>query len=119
VTLFGLVWMSQRTHQMADAQQLLADRPEPVLVSTIGHLAREGGPAIRDRRWLTAADEEDRAFAASVLEDAGIDEFGLVRATESAVPSDPPDVPGFVAVETDRLPWFSGIDLLVTTYRAA
>ncbi|MGQ0520686.1 MAG: hypothetical protein ACT4PX_06015, partial [Actinomycetota bacterium] len=43
VTGFGLMWTSIRTHDIGRASAALAARPEPVLVSRVGHLPREGG----------------------------------------------------------------------------
>src|SRR5690606_28707023 len=108
----------QRTHQMAEAQRTLAARPEPVLVSTVAHLPREGGPIANERRWLTATTPEDRAFAASVVADAGFEQFGLVRISDPDDSTAPPEIPGFEAGETSPVPFFTDIALTVTTYTA-
>jgi hypothetical protein len=118
VTAFGLVWMSVRTHEMARAQDRLAARPEPVLVSGIAHLVREGGSHYLDHRWLTAQGHPDQQFAADVVQRAGYDEFGLVLLKpDHATP--PPSFEGWTATGTDTVPLFSGVPLEVITYRRA
>ncbi|MGH9152639.1 MAG: hypothetical protein ACRD03_09630, partial [Acidimicrobiales bacterium] len=116
VTAFGLVWMSVRTHAFGSALQWLNDRPEPVLVSRIIHLAREGGSFYGERRWLTAETDADQAFAVGVLGRAGVDRFGLV--TRGVAPPEPEPVPGWRIVGHDSMPLVSGVDVYVTTYEA-
>lgn len=114
VTVFGLVWMSIRTHQMAAAQQVLADRPEPVLVSGVAHLVREGGAYARDHRWLTAQGTTDQLYAADVLARAGERQFGLVQLADGEAA---PQLPGWTISGSQTVPLFNGIDLRVTTYQ--
>ena len=116
VTAFGLMWMSVRTHAFGSALQWLHDRPEPVLVSRITHMAREGGVFYGERRWLTAETDADQSFAVRVLEQAGVDRFGLV--TRGASPDEPDSIPGWRIEGQDSMPLVSGIDLYVTTYQA-
>jgi hypothetical protein len=115
VTVFGLAWMSQRTHQMASAQAKLAARPEPVLVSGIAHLVREGGSFYADHRWLTAQGHKDQQYAANVVADAGYDEFGLVTLKPEHATA-PPTFTGWAAGATHTVPLFTGIDLEVIDY---
>jgi hypothetical protein len=118
VTVFGLAWMSMRTHQMAHAQDQLAARPEPVLVSGIAHLVREGGAHYLDHKWLTAQGQADQQFAANVVKKAGYDEFGLVR----LAPSQPGPVPtfdGWRAVQRQKMSLLAGVDLQIVTYQRA
>ena len=115
VTGFGIVWTSIRTHDFGSALAELTDRPEPVLVSRVGHLAREGGAFYRDRRWLTAPTPEDQDFALEVLDRAGVERFALVHLAEAA----PPDAPaGWREVGRDRLRLVNDVHLSVTTYEA-
>lgn len=112
VTLFGLAWLSVRSHQMADAQRALVGLHEPVLVSTVAHLPREGGAFYLRQRWLTAVTDGDVAQAASVLVDAGVDRFALVGLAGEPVP----EVPGWRPGATRVVSLFDGIDLEVRSY---
>jgi hypothetical protein len=115
VTAFGLAWLSVRSHDVARASLALARRPEPVLVSRVGHLAREGGAVHDLRRWLTALNHNDEQRAAAIVRAAGYREFGLVQLEELAPRSH--DIAGYRRVGVDRIRFFSGVDLVVTTYR--
>ena len=80
VTVFGLVWMSSRTHEVADSMAVLDGRPETVLVSRVAHLVREGGAYYRygGRPWLTAVTDEQEAKAVDVVRRAGLPTFALI-----------------------------------------
>ena len=95
VTAFGLVWMSQRTHEVARAGAWIAARPEPVVVSNVQFWLRESGSYEPDHRWLTVDKPGDLARAAGIVTDAGFDRFGLISLDESGKPS--PPVPGYRA----------------------
>lgn len=113
VTCFGLAWLSVRSHDVARTVQALTDRPEPVLVSKVAHLAREGGWFAADHRWLTALSTPEQARAAHVVSSAGFDTFALVEIADG----DPvPPVPGWSVVGSDTLRYFSGVDLRITTF---
>jgi len=115
ITAFGLVWMSMRTNDAGASLAALNRRPEPVVVSRIGHLAREGGAFYGDKRWLTAPTDEDQAFAVGVLEQAGTREFALVDLEVSGEPDAPA---GWRETGRDRLKFIGRLDLTVTTYQA-
>lgn len=116
VTVFGLAWTAQRTHQIARGVRTLDRRPEPVLVSRIAHLVREGGAFWGDKRWLTAASDGDERLAADVVHRAGITSFAVV-APDS--PRPPADYAGFARTHVDRLALFSGYTMRVVTYTAS
>jgi len=113
VTGFGALWLSARSHDVGRAEAALDRRPEPVLVSRVAHLAREGGAFYGHHRWLTAVTAADERQAAGVVAAAGFDRFGLV---ELAGPAPPHPIPGFTPAATSTVPFF-GIGLRVTTYR--
>jgi hypothetical protein len=117
VTGLGLAWLSIRSHDIARAEVALDRRPEPVLVSRVGHLAREGGWFYGRHRWLTALTDADQQRAAEVVTKAGYDSFGLVALDVKDYR--PPAIAGFASAASDRLRLFSGIDLRVTTYTRA
>jgi len=112
VTCFGLVWLSVRSHEVARTVDALSRRPEPVLVSNVAHLAREGGWFVADHRWLTASVAEN-ARAAEVVRSAGFDAFALVG-IDGDRPA--PAITGWSAVGSDTLRYFSGVSLRITTF---
>jgi hypothetical protein len=112
VTAFGVGWLSDRSHAIAETFEALDDRDQP-LVSTIAHLFREGGAFYTpEKRWLTAIDEDDLESATGVLAEAGESEFGLVQLGDVA---DSPVIGGWRETGEDRVPFFGGT-LRVTTY---
>lgn len=116
VTVFGLVWLSVRTHDVDRLFTTLNARTEPVLVADIGlqFVPREGGATYGDHRWLTSSDAATRTDASDVVRDAGFSEFALV----GVEPTDPPPRIGdFQRAGTDTVPWFSGVTMAVTTYQ--
>ncbi len=114
VTCFGLVWLSARSHDVGRTAEALSRRPEPVLVSRVGHLLREAGWYADGRRWLTAPARADVEQAARVAADSGATSFALV----DRFGADPPVLPGWTAVGTDRLRFISDVYLGVTTYQS-
>jgi hypothetical protein len=104
VTLFGLVFMSQRTHQVADAGSWIASRPEPVVVSAVPFWLRESGSLEPDHRWLSVDSRPGLNRAARIVTDAGFDRFGLITDT----PGKPPlKIPGFHPVSRVNRDWLS------------
>jgi len=115
VTAFGIVWTSVRTHSVSRAAAELTRRPEPVLVSRIGHLAREGGAFYGDHLWLTAPGDDDERFAVEVIRRAGYDRFAVVQLTSEI---EARSIPGWRDVGRHRLELFSGLEMTVITYEA-
>ena len=115
VTGFGLVWTSVRTHDFAAALAALNRRSEPVIVSRIGHLAREGGAFYTDKRWLSAPGDEDQAFAVGVLEQAGVRQFALVDLEDAGEPEAPAK---WRETGRESIVLVGRIGLTVTTYEA-
>jgi hypothetical protein len=113
VTVFGVAWLSVRSHDVGEAGAALAGRPEPVLISRVGHLLREAGWYADQRRWLTAVTDQDARAAAQIVTAAGFDRFALVdfdRPGESTV------LPGFSPAGDDRFEFLAGVRMRVTTY---
>jgi len=113
VTAFGLVWLSVRSHDVARASAALVRAPEPVLISRVAHLAREGGAFYDDRKWLTAVTQADLDQAVEVVEEAGFHRFGVVSLDARPGPARLGD---FHRVGSRRLRFFSDVDLRITTY---
>lgn len=118
VTVFGLAWMSVRTHDVARTMTTLDARPEPVLIADggIGHLPREGGAFYGEHRWLTTPDPNDRIAAAGVVRDAGFASFALVDLEPGDVPA---RIGAFTAGPPSKVTLFDGVTLTVTPYRLA
>lgn len=115
VTVFGLAWLSVRSHDLDRAIAALEARPEPVLVSDVYFLAREGGATYGDKPWLTLspAPRGTAADAAGVVRAAGLDAFASVELESD----DPLTFPGFRSETPADLRLFEGVDLRVTTWR--
>jgi hypothetical protein len=116
VTGYGLAWLQVRSHQVDRAIAAIEARPEEVVVSSLGHLAREGGATYGDRRWLTR-------LPGSTAEDLGRVLTGA--ATSSVVSVEVDDgsavarIPGFRAVDRSDLQLFDGVDLRLTSWERA
>jgi hypothetical protein len=115
VTGFGLVWMSSRTHDVARAEATLYARKDPVLISRIAHLAREGGAYYHygGRPWLTAVTDEEAQAAVDVVRTAGLPGFAVVD--DGKGPLHTPA--GFTPTGTDHVE-FLGLRLRISSYRA-
>lgn len=116
VTSFGLVWVSSRTHDVARAEAVLYARRDPVLISRIAHLAREGGAYYRygGRPWLTAVTDTEEQAAVDVVRRAGLPGFAVVDDGKGAVAT----FAGFAQTGTSRLE-FLGLHLRIASYRTA
>lgn len=112
ITLFGLAWMSIRTHDVARASSELDRRREPVLLSRVGHLVREAGAFYGDRRWLTAVGDADQQFAVDVIERAGVTRFAVVQFADRPAAA----IDGWRVVGVDRLRFLPEVELSVTAY---
>jgi hypothetical protein len=114
VTAGGVGWLSVRSHGVARAFETFAGAPEPVLVSRVAHLAREGGWFYGEKRWLTAVGQHDLQRAVAVVERAGFSSFGLVE--EHSRDSVPPRSLGSFSRTSVRRVSFLGVPLDVATY---
>jgi hypothetical protein len=115
VTAFGLAWMSVRTGEVADSEHRLAQRPEPVLVSRVAHLVREGGGVLDIDRWLTAVTDADLQKAASVAQASGADRIAVVD--EESHPRSEHVGAYIYDGRSTRLEYLPGIYLRVSAYR--
>jgi hypothetical protein len=116
VTVFGLVWLSQRSHDVADAADRLEARSEDVLLSPNGFVSREFGATYGRHRWLASGSPEDFDLAVDVITQSGADDFALVRlSTDQAAP----EIDGWVATGTETVPFIASSTFEVTTYERA
>jgi len=114
VTIYGVAWLVERSRGVERMERAVAERPEDVLISTVGHLFRESG-AVYDsrRRWLTAIGPDELDLASRIAQKVGARTVGLIR-----FPGRPdPSLPGFRVAGHDDLPFIVG-SIDVTRYVA-
>jgi hypothetical protein len=115
----GVAWLAVRSHDVADTIAAIERRPEPVIVSGVYHLAREGGATYGDTRWLTLdptrpPGDAGAPAAAHVLEKAHVPAFASVD--EMSTPRR--RFEGFHSTESSTIRLFDGVDLRVTHWEA-
>jgi hypothetical protein len=116
VTAFGLLWLSQRSHSIGDAMGQVDRLSQPVLVSSVAHLFREGGASYApDRRWLTAVQPEQQDQAANLVRQAGYTEFAFITLDAEK----PREFDGYRRMGTQSIELFTDVHLRVTTYDAS
>lgn len=113
VTVFGALWLVERSHQIADAAHRLQARSESVLISPNGFVPREFGATYGDHDWLASGSSDDLRFAVEVVGESGRPDFALVDLNTT---SEPPSFPGWRAVDTEIVPFIAGVQVRVTTY---
>jgi len=114
VAVFGLAWMSLRTHEVARAADAVAEVDGPV-VSSAGFWLRELGAVYRsDSPWLSVPGTGTLPQATAVLDEAGEGSFTLVW-IGSGPDDSPPEVPGWTAGE-DRTEVWLDVDFHLTRY---
>lgn len=116
VTLFGFVWMVQRTHDTSSAGRALVDGPEPVLVfeRTLGFVPREFAAHSAGTRWLVAADPGEQERAALITTRAGFGSFGFVTLSLDKAP---PRIADFARRDSRAVRFIGGIKLYVVDYQ--
>ena len=114
VTLMGSLWLSQRSHAVADAMRVLDRDDGSVLVSREAHLLREGGAFYTaDSRWLTATTDADLAQAAAVA--SAVDAPAL-RVVGGAGRPFPTALGDWTRGSRERVRFLPGFDVVVVTY---
>jgi hypothetical protein len=115
VTACGVVLLSERSHAIADGMEALVARHDQAVISTEGHLLREGGAFYDpDRHWLTATTGHQLQRAAGIIGDAGDTEVAVVAPATQALPA---ELGLFTRGGADRLEIRPGEPLQVVTYR--
>lgn len=109
VTVFGVVWLNQRSHDVDAFFADLADRPEDVIISTNGFFVREAGPAYEEQRYLSVGRGADVDGGVEVVRDAGFETFAVLTQQTT-----PPDVEATL-VSTDVVD-FLGVPLSYHRY---
>ncbi|MEZ5244084.1 MAG: hypothetical protein R2707_03235 [Acidimicrobiales bacterium] len=113
ITIVGLAWAIVRTHGVADAGRVLADRPEDALLFHDPFLAREPGPLGLDERWLAAPTAALVAEAGEVLAAAGVERVGYV---DYDIGREVPDIPGYVPVGESTIGLVNDLRLRIVTF---
>jgi hypothetical protein len=101
VTLFGLVWTVQRTHDVADFFEGVDAHQSDVVISRDRNLMREAGAAAVGRHWLTAESTDDVALAFDIAGEADAATV-LVIQRDDQVDVSPPACYGEAARERRR-----------------
>lgn len=115
VTVFGLAWLSVRSHDVARAADVLEARPEAVLIQPQAFIAREFAATYGRKDWLSTAGPDDLPYAAQVAWESGAGSFALVDAKTDR---DPLQFDGWT-LEASELVHTDFSDFRVTTYSRA
>ena len=95
--------------------ETLIARHDQALISTQGHLLRDGGAFyLPDRHWLTATTDHELRRAARIVGDAGDTEVAVVALAGQPLPA---QLGPFSRAGVDRLEIRPGERLQVVTYR--
>ena len=114
ITASGVVWLSERSHAVADGMETLLARDDQAIISTDAHLFREGGAFYTpDRHWLTALTDSDLMRAARVVARAGDHEVAVIGSADRALPRRLGD---FARGPSQRVEMLPGTPLRVVTY---
>jgi len=113
VAVFGVAWLSVRSHQVAEAADRLESRPEAVLISPNGFIPREFGGSYGRKNWLSSGNAVDLQFAVDVVTRSGSDSFALVDLDTTG---DPPQFAGWRVASSEIVPFLAGVDFRVTSY---
>jgi hypothetical protein len=100
VNLFGVVWLWERSHDVARLFDRIVVVQDDALVARNKFFLRESGPRSLDHRWLSARHPADLEGPAAVLREAGVDRFSVLQVQGQPVP----DVDGTEVTGTDRIP---------------
>lgn len=117
VTVFGLSWMSYRTHEVARAAATVHDLPQPVVISDSGWWLRELGAEYPGSRWLTVTTPEQLARATTIVTDAGYSDFAFVWVDDAGT-NTPPQIAGWRTTGQTEPDWL-GVPFRITTYQRA
>jgi hypothetical protein len=118
VTLFGLGWLSIRSHTVASGMAYLDARHDQVLISRQAHTFREGG-AFYDssRHWLTATTDAELQEAVDIARRSGATELALVQDPAQSAPK---QLGGYTRVRTQLVAFVRpDVHVAVVTYRIA
>ena len=115
VTLVGVLWLSERSHGVAEAARDVAAFPEDVVISTQAFWLRELGAVYEGdgTRWLSVRDESVLDDALDIVVESDVESFALVGVGEE--PRDLPAVDGFAVVDQRNYSWL-GVPFVAVSY---
>jgi hypothetical protein len=116
VAVFGLTWMSHRTHEVGRAAATVAAIDVPVVSAQDFWLRELGAVYDSDTPWLSVAGQARVGDAVAVLEEAGAPSFDLLWIPSEA-DQQPPEVAGWLAAGEDRTETWLGVDFRLTRYQ--
>jgi hypothetical protein len=113
VTVFGLAWMVDRTHEIGEAAREVAAFPEPALVAETNFFLRELGAEYHgsQTRWLSTVGRADTPAAVDIVRAQGLDQFAFLTTAAGA----PPEFEGFEVAGERAYDWL-GVPWRVVTY---
>ncbi len=115
VAVFGLAWMSHRTHEIGRAATTVAAIDVPVVSAQDFWLRELGAVYDADTPWLSVAGQSRVPDAAAIVAQSGSPAFDLLW-----IPSEPdqapPEVPGWYSGGEDRTETWLGVDFRLTRY---
>jgi hypothetical protein len=116
VTAGGFVWLSVRSHTVADGMDTILARHDEVVISRQSHMLREGGAFYdSDRRWLTATTDAQLRRAVRVARKSGARELALIGGEGQRMPS---SIGGYARGSTQLVSFLRpDVKLAVVTYR--
>jgi hypothetical protein len=116
VAVFGVTWMSHRTHEVGRAAATVAAIDVPVVSAQDFWLRELGAVYDSDTPWLSVAGQARVGDAVAVLEEAGAPSFDLLWIPSEA-DQQPPEVAGWHADGEDRTETWLGVDFRLTRYQ--
>jgi hypothetical protein len=115
VAVFGLAWMSYRTHEVARAADTVGALDVPVVSSEPFWLRELGATYTPESRWLSVRDLDHLPSATEVLDRADEPRFALLWLPHDAGQA-PPQVPGWAPTGDDRAEDWLGVGFRLTDY---
>ena len=87
VSVFGLVWLFDRSHDVADGFDRIESVQVDGLVARNPFILREGGPAFADERWLSAPRRDGGRVDGpiSLFRDAGARRVGVLQQVDGPI----------------------------------
>jgi hypothetical protein len=115
VTAGGLVWLSVRSHTVAEGMETILARHDEMLISRQTHFLREGGAFYDvDRKWLTAVEDPQFDKAVDIAEKTGTSEFSVIH---DPAQTQPRRIAGYERGDTQLVSFIRpDVKVAVTTY---
>jgi hypothetical protein len=115
VAVFGLVWMSYRTHEIGRAAATVGAIDVPVVSIQDFWLRELGSRYDQGSRWLSLTGAGQIPDGMAILDQAGEDTFVLLWIPDGS-DATPPEIPGWTAGE-DRTETWLDVDFHLTRYQ--